>query len=137
MGSPEELPNLRDYLKDEAFNCFGDESWEELEDHVKVHKYYLDRSSSGKAETTWQVALDSWYRTVFKPLREASDSEEIHKAFPGEHCGELYLAVSHHWLFMKQYEPEATPAQAAHDYAIRYGRGLRRWYKRVDEPGMT
>lgn len=136
MEGSEGSPDLRGYLKDEGFDCFGDELWEELEDHVKVHKYFLDRNSGGEGESSWEEALDSWYRAVFKPLRLASDSEEIHKAFPGEHCGELYIAVSHHWLFMKQYDPATTPAQAAHDYAIRYGKGLRRWYKRVDETGM-
>lgn len=136
MKRSEDPPNLREYLKDEELSGFSDETWEELKDHVRVHKYYLDRSSDGLRESTWEEVLGSWYASVFKPLRVASDSEEVHKAFPGRSCGELYLAVSHHWLFMKQYEPEATPAQAAHDYAIRHGKGLRRWYKRVEETGL-
>ena len=130
-------PDLREYLKDENLDCFGDQSWEELADHVKVHKYYLDRRAGGKTDTPWQEALESWYRTIYRPLKDASDSEEVSRAFPEMECGELYLGVSHHWLFMKQYEPNATPAQAAHDFVIRYGEGLERWYRRVDDPGLT
>jgi len=135
MSENELAPYLKEFLAKEGVEFPDSECWEELADHVKVHKYYLDRSQG--REVDWHDALDSWYRTIFQPLRSASESEEVHHAFPGKSSGELYIGVSHHWLFMKQYEPEATPEMAAHDFAIRYGEGLRRWFKRVDDPGLT
>jgi len=134
MEDGKSAPYLREYLKDEGLDCLSDGCWEEMADHVKVHKYYLDRTTG--EEVNWEDALDSWYENVFVPLKKASDSEEIHKAFPNKETGDLYIEVSHHWLFMKQYNPEATPAEAAHDYAIRFGEGLERWYKRVGDAGV-
>ncbi len=134
MSERKEMPDVRDYLKDEGLDCLSNGCWDEIEDHVKVHKYFLDRAQDKDAE--WTDAIESWYDTVFLPLKKASDSEELHRAFPGKESGDLYIEVSHHWLFMKQYDPDATPQMAAHDYAIRYGEGLERWYKRLDESGM-
>jgi hypothetical protein len=135
MSEHDVAPFLREYLAREGLTFRDEEGWEELADHVKVHKYFMDRKS-GK-ETDWRDALDSWFRTVYKPLRAACDSEEVHEAFPNKKTGELYMGISHHWLFMKQYQPETTPAEAAHDFAIRYGEGLRRWFRRVDDTGIS
>ncbi len=135
MSATSNAPRLREYLAKENLVFSSDLCWEELADHVKVHKYYLDREHG--EEVSWELALDSWYETVFSPLKKASESEEIHDAFPGTSNGELYMGVSHHWLFMKQYEPEATPEMAAHDFSIRYGQGLNRWLKRIDDAYLT
>jgi len=134
VSDPETAPYLRKYLKDEGFDLKDDCCWEEIADHVKVHKYYLDTRNS--TDTDWHDALDSWYDTVFKPLKLASDSEEVHRAFPDKTSGQLYLDVSHHWLFMKLYQHDATPEMAAHDFTIRYGQGLERWYKRLEGSGL-
>ena len=42
MVSPETAPHLREYLKQEGLEFEDDCCWEEIADHVKVHKYYLD-----------------------------------------------------------------------------------------------
>lgn len=125
---------VKQYLKNEGIEFDGDCCWDELAEHVQVHKYYLDMENG--TDIDWQVALDSWYETVFTPLLEASASEEVHKAFPGKSSGQHYLDVSHHWMFMKLYQPDATPQMAAHDLTIRHGEGLERWYKRLKDSGL-
>lgn len=131
----DELPDLKEYLKDDGLECLSNACWDEIEDHVKVHKYFLDRIQN--EETEWDDALESWYNSVFLPLKTASDSEELHALFPDKDSGDLYIEVSHHWLFMKQYDPDATPEMAAHDYAIRYGEDFGRWHRRVDDTGLS
>ncbi len=107
-------------------------------EHVRVHKYFLDRTLN--RDTDLREAAASWNVNVLKPLREAVDSAPVKGLFPGKNPDELVAEVSDHWHFMKQERPDASPDDAAEDFARRFGsrvarglgvavlaRAIRRW----------
>lgn len=104
------------------------EQWELLAQHVDAHKYWLSREL--KREITWDEAVFSWYETVMTPLMQSVDSWEFKNAFPNQTRGDLYLAVSDHWHYLKEQDAEANPDDAARSFIAHYGKGLAGWFSR-------
>mgnify|MGYP006285641117 CR=1 FL=1 len=102
--------------------------WEQLEEHIEVHKYFL--SNQLNKEVTWDEAVYSWYDTILRRLRHAIESWEFRSAFPRQPLGDLYLAVSDHWHYLKQRDANTTPEEAARSFASHYGKGLGKWFSR-------
>lgn len=57
-------------------------------------------------------------------------SWEFRNSFPRHLLGDLYLAVSDHWLYLKERDPEASAEDAALSFVTHYGKGIARWFSR-------
>ena len=122
------VDELQAMFRQEGIEFSDQKGWKELEEHVEVHKYHLSRQLN--MEVSWDDAVYSWYETVLTPLRRAVGSWEFRQAFPRHPLGDLYLAVSDHWHYLKEHDPEVTPEEAARSFATHYATGLARWFSR-------
>ena len=98
------------------------EGWNELGEHVAVHQYHLGTELNQNIK--WDEAVFSWYENVFTPLMRAIDTWEVRGAFPRQRLGDLFLAISDHWLFLKERDPRVSPEVAANSFVSHYGRGF-------------
>jgi len=95
-------------------------SYDEVVEHVLVHKYYLNQGSA--EELDFVTALDSWYKTVYLPIAATIRDEHLAARFPGRTVGDLYLYIVKHWDELKRRYGLHYPApEAARDFATRYG----------------
>ncbi|TVQ40479.1 MAG: hypothetical protein EA384_02810 [Spirochaetaceae bacterium] len=102
--------------------------WELLADHVEKHRYWIGRELD--VRVTWNDAVFSWYENVVVPLKRAVGSWEFRSAFPRQAAGNLYLAVSDHWHYLKEHNPAVSAEDAARSFAVHYGCGIGRWFSR-------
>ncbi|TVR93726.1 MAG: hypothetical protein EA428_01560 [Spirochaetaceae bacterium] len=128
------LTRLKNQLQTTEFTLGNEREWQELADHIEVHKYFINQSIG--RTVTWDEAVFSWFENVYTPLSWIIDSWEVSGAFPDKTEGQLYLAISTHWHYLKERLPEITPADAAHDFASHYGSGLARWFSRFLQPSL-
>lgn len=122
------IDDLKAMFLTEGIQFSREEGWKELEEHVDVHQYHLGQKLN--RTISWDDAVYSWYDTVLVPLKRVVSSWEFRQAFPRQPLGDLYLAVSDHWHYLKERDPEVTPEEAARSFAMHYGKGLARWFSR-------
>lgn len=122
------IDDLKAMFQQEGIQFSREEGWKELEEHVEVHQYHLGHQLN--RTVSWDDAVYSWYDTVLTPLKRVVSSWEFRQAFPRQPLGDLYLAVSDHWHYLKERDPESTPEEAARSFAMHYGKGLARWFSR-------
>lgn len=99
-----------------------EEGWAELSEHIAVHQYHL--GSELNRNINWDDAVFSWYENIGIPLLRAIDTWEVRGAFPRHTVGDLLLAISDHWLFLKERNALVSPEAAAHSFVTHYGTGL-------------
>lgn len=128
------VQTLKDMLHSTGFTLHDEREWQELADHIEVHKYFINQAIGWTV--SWDNAVFSWFENVYTPLSRIIDSWEVRGAFPEKTEGQLYLAISTHWHFLKERYPEITPEEAAHDFASQYGQGLARWFSRFLQPSL-
>lgn len=104
------------------------DGWSLLTEHVDVHKYWLARHLN--LNISWDDAVFSWYETVMVPIKRVVESWEFRSAFPRQSNGDLYLAVSDHWHYLKERNPDVTPEEAARSFVTHFGHGVARWFSR-------
>ena len=114
----QEVSSLKAMLSDEAFALQTDAEWQEVAEHVRVHRFLINQAIPWTV--TWDDAVFSWYENVMRPLMDAVDVWNIRAAFPGRTMGQLYLAVATHWHFMKEHDGSVTPEEAANDFSAQY-----------------
>jgi hypothetical protein len=102
--------------------------WETLAEHIEVHRYFLGQNLT--MPVTWQQAMFSWYDTIFPELKRAADSWIVRAAFPKQENGDLILAVSDHWHYLKEHDENATVQDAARSFVEHYGNGIARLFSR-------
>lgn len=117
---------LAQQLSSEGIRFARDGGWETLADHVEVHQFLLSQELG--FTVSWEEAVFSWYENVFTPLRRATDQWIVRRAFPQQLNGDLILAVSDHWHFLKQEDPSVFPEDAARSFVEHYGTGLARLF---------
>ncbi|TVR68164.1 MAG: hypothetical protein EA427_11180 [Spirochaetaceae bacterium] len=105
-----------------------EEGWKMLAEHVDKHKYWLSEQLG--REITWQEAVFSWYENVMIPLKRVVGGWEFRSAFPNQNLGDLFLAVSDHWYFLKEENPDVDPQTVARSFVTHFGHGLSRWFSR-------
>jgi len=105
-----------------------EEGWKTLVEHINVHNQNL--SNELGFNVSWDDALFSWYENIFTPLHRAAASRSVKKAFPELASGDLYLAVSDHWFYLKEKNEEIFPEQAVADFAYINKNGL---FKTISE----
>jgi hypothetical protein len=117
---------LEQMLAQEGVSFSRDDGWEQVADHVKVHQYFLGRELG--FPVSWEDAVLSWYENVYAGLRRGTDSWIVRRAFPGQLTGDLLLAVSDHWHYLKQSDDNVQPEDAARSFVEHYGSGLARLF---------
>ncbi|HKL21780.1 MAG TPA: hypothetical protein VJ904_08240 [Tichowtungia sp.] len=128
------VQTLKDMLRGTGFTLRDEREWQELADHIETHKYFINQSIGWTV--SWDNAVFSWFENVYTPLSRIIDSWEVREAFPDKTDGQLYLAISTHWHFLKERYADITPEDAAHDFASQYGSGLARWFSRFLQPSL-
>lgn len=119
---------LKMMLQREGLMFDSDQGWEALENHIQTHRYLLGESL--KRPISWDDALFSWYETVYKPLSNVLWSIDMKRTFPDFSSGNLYLALSNHWFYLKESSPETEPEEAVRDFVRQYGSGIGRFFSR-------
>lgn len=95
-------------------------AYDQIVEHVLVHKYYMNQDS--EKEMDFYVALDSWYRRVYRPIADTIREGRLEQRFPGRTAGDLYLYIVKHWdELKKRYGVQYPASEAARDFASRYG----------------
>lgn len=69
-------------------------SYDELLQHIEVHRYYLGLEQ--QREIPWDEAVASWYDHVYLPVAAAIWASTILEHFPGRTAADLYLWVCRH-----------------------------------------
>jgi len=121
----ENIAFLKVSLKDDNLGFSGEAEWEALAEHIYVHRYLKDQKS-GKM-SSWEEAFVSWKESVYNPLFKVIDWWEVKKAFVHYTKGQLFFAVSTHWYYMLEKNPDVSPEDAAVDFAAYYGKGIASW----------
>lgn len=94
--------------------------YEEILEHILVHKYFVNQKRSG--EIAFEVALHSWYETVYHPIVEAIEELDLPSRFPGRTSGDLYVFIVKYWDDLKRkYGLSYSLADAAKGFGDEYG----------------
>ncbi|MFP4484178.1 MAG: hypothetical protein ACLFO1_04925 [Spirochaetaceae bacterium] len=117
---------LKQQFQDEGVDFTRDDGWETLAEHIEVHQYLLSQELG--FAVTWEEAMFSWYENVYTPLKRATESWVVRRAFPKQRQGDLILAVSDHWHYLKQQDENTMPEEAARSFVEHYGSGLARFF---------
>jgi hypothetical protein len=95
--------------------------YDEILEHVLVHKYYLNQGIAG--ELGFEEALWSWYENLYRPIALAIKEEGLLARFSGRTVADLYVFIVKHWDELKRkYGLEYTLIEAARDFGDRFGR---------------
>ncbi len=111
------LLNLGMFPEDESW-------WDNLVDHVDVHKYFRSEEASWPLE--WGEAVFSWMEEVFEPLLTACETPDFRMAFPDLSRAERLFRLSTHWYYLKQTQPQVSAGDAAKDYIRNFAPGVMR-----------
>lgn len=122
------VEDLKTMFLQEGIRFGSAEGWDALAEHVEVHKYFISKDLN--MDVTWDEALFSWYENVLTPLKRVVSLWEVRRAFPHQTLGDIYLAISDHWYYLKESDPEIGPEEAAASFLQHYGDGLSRFFSR-------
>ncbi|MFW5729031.1 MAG: hypothetical protein ACOCYG_05155 [Spirochaetota bacterium] len=122
------VTRIRSMLENEALSFSSDAGWMTLKGHVDAHRRILEQTHG--IEVTWDDALYSWYGNVFLPVYQVASSPGFRAAFPGKPQGDLYLALSDHFHYLRQRDPSLYAADAGRSFVKHYGTGLSRYFSR-------
>jgi uncharacterized ParB-like nuclease family protein len=91
----------------------------ELEEHIVVYRHWLGLAE--RRDIPWPEAVGSWYDTVYAPLVEKIQAEDILAFFPGRTEADLVVWILRHQekLERRYGGEEVPPSQAAEDFAER------------------
>lgn len=124
---------LKTLFVPEGLQFTYEDGWQKLDEHVDVHEYFLGQSLG--MHVTWDEAVYSWYENVLQPLKREIENWDMRSAFPKQPLGDLYLAISEHWHYLKEHDPDVTARDAAQSFLLHYGKGLTAWFSRFLAPG--
>jgi hypothetical protein len=128
----ENLDTVRAVAREQQLELRTDDEWNEIVDHIAVHRYLINRTIPWRI--TWDDAVFSWYENVLTPVLSAVRRWEVRNAFPEMSDGRLYLAVATHWYYLPERDPATTAETAATSFAARYGHGIASWFSRFLNP---
>jgi len=102
--------------------------YDEIYNHILVHKYYLNQNRSG--ELPFGEALVSWYKNVYRPIIDIINEDKLCLNFPGRSPSDLYVWIVKHWDFLKKKNGlHYSIAEAARDFSARYGNSRGRFIR--------
>ncbi|MBI9105627.1 MAG: hypothetical protein JEZ04_02720 [Spirochaetales bacterium] len=105
---------MKSIFTQEGIEFSNEEGWKTLTEHVEVHNQFLNQEL--RRDISWDDALFSWYENIYTPLRRAISSWSVKRTNPQMTVGDLYLAVSNHWFYLKEEDQGIFAEQAAADY---------------------
>lgn len=106
--------------------------YETLEEHIRVHRYYMGVEQS--REIPWDEAVRHWYEHVYHPVVKAIRDQDILQEFPDRTETDLYIWVLDHQTYMEEeFGWSIRPEKAASDLANKYGKRLIRILGRLGE----
>ncbi len=120
------------YLSGKGSSEFSTKDYQALSDQVLVHKYLINQ---GIPRTiSWDEAAFSWAENVFTPIMQVVNRWEVRSAFPHKSLSELYFDISNHWYYLAEKDPTVSAQYAAIEYAATYGKGLGRFFSKLQIP---
>lgn len=105
---------LKNMFSKDGMDFENEKGWNTLAEHVDVHHRNLENELN--VNVSWNEALFSWYENVYLPLKLALSKRNTGWIFPGVKKGDIYLAVSDHWYYLKQNFENADAESAVTDY---------------------
>ncbi len=112
-------------------------NYDRLLNHIQVHHYLMGQERKQRGEDkpfTWQEAVESWYDTVYRPVVEAIERDDLLQSFPGRTKADLYMWIAKHREELSQQYGMAplSPEMAVHTFAEQHaGSRLRRTVREV------
>ena len=101
--------------------------YDEIYNHILVHKYYLNQDK--EEELPFSEALASWYRNVYQPIIHIINEDKLWLNFPGRSPADLYVWIVKHWYYLKEESgADYSVAEAAKDYSEKYGSGKGKFF---------
>ena len=101
-----------------------------LLDHIRVHKYFMDREQG--RDLAWEEAVAHWYDAVYSPLIQTIRKHNLLADFPKQTEADLYLWIIEHAYYLSQkLGQQLTPGEAARDFVTHFGRQRRRLWGRL------
>jgi hypothetical protein len=105
---------------DEHLDFTSPGRYDEILEHVLVHKYYLNQTLL--KELSFSDALWSWHENVYAPVVSAIEEEGLLSRFPDRTASDLYMFIVQHWDELKRkYGLGYSIDEAARDYGERFG----------------
>jgi hypothetical protein len=92
--------------------------YEQLLEHIAVHRYFMGLDE--QHDITEAEAVTHWYDTVYLPIIEVIQEQNVLKDFPGRTEADLYLWLIDHLHHLRESQGDVDPAQAAHEFAQEY-----------------
>jgi hypothetical protein len=74
--------------------------YEKIINQICEHRHYLGEKQ--KRDVPFREAAGDWERTVYNPIRETIEEEDILREFPGRTVADLYVYICDHKYFMSQ-----------------------------------
>ena len=105
------------------------EGWSILAEHVDVHHRNLEQELEKKI--SWDEALFSWYENVYFPLKRALSGRRLQRLFPDAQSGDIYLAVSDHWYYLKEQDEDVDADLAVGNYIYETRKAKRSFINRL------
>jgi hypothetical protein len=103
--------------KDLHFSRIG--RYDEIYNHILVHKYYLNQSV--EEEIPLKDAVLSWYTNIYKPIIDVVKSEQLNALFPKRTLGDFYVWIVKHWDYLKKtYNVKYTLTDAIGDWVKKH-----------------
>ena len=118
-----EKTSYREITGDEKLDFTSPGRYDQVIEHILVHKYYANQNVKG--EIPFTEALRSWYLNVYTPVVDAIREEGLLSRFPGRTASDLYMFIVQHWDELKRkYGLGYSLGEAARDYGELYGTGF-------------
>lgn len=120
------------------------EGYDKLLEQVREHAWYLGERRRRPVDL--RTAAAHWLRTVYEPTIALLEEAAVLESFPWRTPADTYVALSDHKWYRSQAEGrEVSFAEAALDFALRFGRPgrwlrlrlwLASWLRRLRPPAL-
>jgi hypothetical protein len=116
-----QITNIKKLKPDADINFTAPGRYDELLDHIQVHKYFINMDK--KEEIPYSSAVVSWYDNVYKPIVRIIEEENILSKFPGRTTADLYIWMVKYWDGLKKkYGQDYPKEKAVKRYSQKYGK---------------
>lgn len=88
--------------------------------HILTHKYYINQNQT--EEISMDVAITSWFKTVYMPIIDYISKKHIIKRFPGRTSSDLYVWFIKYWNELKQkFGEDCSLDKTVQDFSEKFG----------------
>ncbi|MEZ4519711.1 MAG: DUF4032 domain-containing protein [Chloroflexota bacterium] len=90
-------------------------NYTKLHEHINAHRYYL--GTELQADVPYDLAVNSWYDNVYKPMADAIVEQGLDEEFPDLTLADLYLWVSEYQWLLREASQDAMAEDEAREEA--------------------